>query len=351
MYEVPCGVYNTTYAQDIAIVRTKGRWILLILSGLLYLVLPYFLTESILTTVNTMAVWIVAAMGLNLLTGYCGEISIGHAAFMGVGAYISTILANDHSFPFWLALPSAMVLTGAVGMVFAIPATRMKGFYLAIVTLAAQVIFNWVAYNWRPVTGGHEGLGVPSAQLGAWIIDTEKSWFYITVFLVFILGIAAKNITRSNVGRAFVAIRDNDLAAEVMGINLFKYKSIAFFVGCSYAGAAGSIWAYYIMHITPEHFNLHESIWFLGMVIVGGMGKTMGPVFGVVFIFLIQRVITYVVPIFSDLFPAISSQAVSSFGLITFGVVVAFFLIFEPRGIAHWWDKFKNYYRIWPFSY
>ncbi|MDY7036571.1 MAG: branched-chain amino acid ABC transporter permease [Thermodesulfobacteriota bacterium] len=351
MYEVPCGVFNRNYNEEMAIVRTRRRWILLIAGGLILLAAPYYLSESMLTTLITMAIWTVAALGLNFLTGYCGEISIGHAAFMGIGAYASAILATDYSFPFWVALPCAALFTGMIGLIFALPATRMKGFYLAIVTLAAQVIFSWVAYKWRDLTGGHEGMMVPSPQIGEWVLDTEKNWFYISAIVALIMGIGAKNMARSNVGRAFVAIRDNDLAAEVMGINLFKYKSIAFFIGCAYAGVAGSMWGHWVMHISPEHFSLHESIWYLGMIIVGGMGKIMGPVFGVVFVFFLQRIITITVPYIGELFPAFSTQLLSSFGLIVFGAVVAFFLIFEPRGIAHLWDKFKNYYRLWPFTY
>ena len=351
MYDVPCGIHNRTYVQELAIVRTRARWILLIVSGVLFLMIPYYVRESTLTIINTMSIWIVAAIGLNLLTGYCGEISIGHAAFMGIGAYASAILANNYGFPFWFAFPCATLITGGIGLIFALPATRLKGFYVAIVTLAAQVITSWVLANWKALTGGHEGLGVPPPRIGQWVFDTEKSWFYLCIVVVFILGMAGKNITRSNVGRAFVAIRDNDLAAEVMGVNMFKYKSIAFFTGCAYAGAAGSLWAHYSSHITHAHFSLHESIWFMGMIIVGGMGKTMGPFFGVILIFLLKRIVTYLVPLFSSLFPSLSLQASSSFGLIVFGLVIAFFLIVEPRGIAHWWDKFKYYYRLWPFSY
>ena len=343
MYSIPCGIYNRSYIQELAIVRTKARWILLIVIGVSVVAMPYYVRENTLTLINTMLIWIIATIGLNLLTGYCGEISIGHAAFMGIGAYTSAILSRTLSFPFWFALPCATLITGVIGLLFALPATRMKGFYLAIVTLAAQVITSWVFANWKAVTGGHEGLGVPSPRIGQFVFDTETRWFYLSVFVVFVMGMVAKNIMRSKVGRAFVAVRDNDLAAEVMGINLFKYKSIGFFTGCAYAGAAGSMWAHYSSHITHQHFTLHESIWFMGMIIVGGMGKTMGPFFGVIFIFLLKRIVTYLAPFLTNIFPSISLQATSSLSLIFFGVVIAFFLIVEPRGIAHWWDKFKNY--------
>ena len=353
MYDFPCGIYNRNYSLEIAIVRTKERWLLLGIMGILFFFIPYFVAEHNLVVINTIAIWIVAAFGLNLLTGYCGEISLGHAAFMGVGAYSSTILADYYDFPFLLALPSASLIAGMSGIAFAAIAcaSRIKGFYLAIVTLAAQVIFTLVVYNWISFTGGKEGLDVISPTIGGLVIDTERSWFYLNLTMVFLMGMAAKNMARSNVGRAFVAIRDNDLAAEVMGINLFKYKTIAFFVSSLYAGAAGSLWAHYAHHITGEFFNLQESIWFLGMIIVGGMGKTMGPVFGVIFILLLKQIINNLVPVFNNLFPVFSGAFVSALGLIIFGLVVALFLIFEPRGIAHMWDKFKNYYRTWPFSY
>jgi len=351
MYEVPCGVYNRGYKEDLAVVRTRSRWILFVIGIAIFLVSPFWISESSMAVINTMAIWVVAAFGLNLLTGFCGEISIGHAAFMGIGAYVSAILTGDYELSFWLALPLSGLAAGAAGLIFALPSTRLKGFYLAIVTLAAQVIVVWVLSNWKSVTGGFEGLETPYVSIGGWEFESEISWYYLSIIMAFVMGIIAHNIGRSNVGRAFVAIRDNDLAAEVMGINLFKYKSIAFFSGCGFAGFSGCLWAHYAGHISPEFFNLHESIWFLGMIIVGGMGKTMGPVFGVVFIFLLKRVITISVPVISEYLPSMGAQALSSLGLMTFGVVVAFFLIIEPRGIAHWWDKVKNFYRIWPFSY
>ena len=351
MYEVPCGVYNSSYKEDLAVVRTKSRWTLFFIGIAVFLALPFSLSESSMAVINTMAIWMVAAFGLNLLTGFCGEISIGHAAFMGVGAYVSAILTGDLELSFWLALPLSGLAAGTIGLIFALPSTRLKGFYLAIVTLAAQVIIVWVLSNWKSVTGGFEGLETPYASIGGFQFESETSWYYLNIMMAFVMGIIAHNIGRSNVGRAFVAIRDNDLAAEVMGINLLKYKSLAFFSGCGFAGVAGCLWAHYAGHISPEFFNLHESIWFLGMIVVGGMGKTMGPVFGVVFIFFLKRIITISVPVISELLPSIGAQAVSAFGLIIFGLVVAFFLIIEPRGIAHWWGKIKNFYRIWPFSY
>lgn len=351
MYEVPCGVYNRKYKEDLAIVRTRSRWILFLIGVAIFMVLPFSISESSVAVINTMAIWLIAAFGLNLLTGFCGQISIGHAAFMGIGAYVSAILTGRYELSFWLALPISSFAAGAIGLVFALPSTRLKGFYLAIVTLAAQVILVWVFSNWKSVTGGFEGLETPYASIGGWKFKSETTWYYLNIMMAFVMGIIAHNIGRSKVGRAFVAIRDNDIAAEVMGINLLKYKSLAFFSGCAYAGFAGCLWAHYAGHISPEFFNLHESIWFLGMIIVGGMGKTMGPVFGVVFIHLLRRIVTISAPLIGEYLPSIGVQALSSFGLIAFGMVVALILVVEPRGIAHWWDKIKNFYRTWPFSY
>ena len=353
MYDLPCGTYNRSYDQDIAIVRTGAHWFFLVALAVVLLIIPHFVPESINVVLNTVIIWIVAAFGLNLLTGYCGEISLGHAAFMGVGAYASVIVTSDLGFPFLLALPSAGLVAGIAGFILAVVAcsSRIKGFYLAIVTLAAQVVFSLVVENWQSLTGGKEGLDAIVPRIFGWEVNTELRWLLVNIIVVYIMGMAAKNIARSNVGRSFVALRDNDLAAEVMGINLFKYKAIAFFVASFYAGVAGSLAAHYFHHITAEFFNLHESIWFLGMIIVGGMGKPLGPIFGVIFILMLKHSINSMVPVFNTIFPTFSAAFVSSSGLIIFGLVVALFLIIEPRGIAHWWDKFKNYYRTWPFSY
>ncbi len=351
MYNLPCGTCIKDYRHDMGIVRTKGHWVLSVLGGIFFIIFPHLVQANIQTLANIIGIWMIAACGLNLLTGLCGQISIGHAAFMGVGAYTSAILSNQLNFPFWLSWPSGMLAAGLIGFIFGLPAVRIKGFYLAITTLAAQMIISWIYINWINITGGSEGIGVPRLKIGGFIIKSEISWYYVIGVSAILATLSFKNFSRSKLGRALVAIRDNDLAAEGNGINLFKYKALAFFIGCVYAGAAGGLWAHYTTHIAPAHFDIKESIWFLGILIVGGMGKTLGPFFGVPFIFALKETVIWLSPALMRYMPSFGLAISASLGLIVFAIVIIVFLIFEPRGIAHRWEMIKNYYRTWPFAY
>jgi branched-chain amino acid transport system permease protein len=306
--------------------------------------------DYLLYVVNSIAITLVAVLGLNILTGYCGQVNLGQAAFMAVGAYTSTIVIERLGVSFWLSIPLAAVGTGIVGILFGLPALRVKGFYLAITTLAAQFIITWVILHGGDITHTSIGVLVPHPTLGGIVFNNERKWFYVIIPITLLMGLFAKNIVRTRVGRAFIAIRDNDLAAEVMGINLFYYKMLAFFICSVYAGIAGSLWANYITGAHYEHYLLMDSVWMLGMLIVGGLGSIMGAVFGTVFVKLLVEGITYAVPIITE-FIRLSGLTVASLGLVTTGFVIILFLIFEPRGINHRWEVFKNTYRIFPFSY
>ncbi len=229
---------------------------------------------------------IIGAVGLNLLTGFTGQISLGHAAFIGVGGYATAILITRVGIPFWFALPAAGLISAAVGLIIGIPSLRVKGLYLVIATLAAQFILEYVFMHWESMTRGIRGINVPPPSLGGFVFDTEKSFYFLTLFLV-ILGVGfARNLVRTKWGRAFVAIRDRDLAAEIMGINLFRYKLVAFGLSSFYAGIAGGLWANFMKVVTPEHFPFSLSIQYLAMIIVGGLGSVLGSIMGAIFMTL-----------------------------------------------------------------
>jgi branched-chain amino acid transport system permease protein len=294
---------------------------------------------------------IVAMQGLNILFGYTGQISVGHSAFIGAGAYASAILSTRLGFPFIASFICAGIICALIGLIFALPSVRVKGFYLAITTLGAYFIIIWVIQHWTKLTSGIWGLSVPGASIFGISLHTEKRFYIFTLIIVLLSTFTAKNIVRSHVGRGLVAIRDNDLAASVMGINVFHYKLLAFFICCFYAGIAGSMWAHYIKSIHPEQFPFFDSIWYLGFLAVGGMGSIMGPIFGTVVWRLLREAVAGLVPFLSSKFPAFAATAYSGLSLIIFGLIIVIFLIFEPRGINHRWTIFKSYYRMWPFSY
>ncbi|MDH5696845.1 MAG: branched-chain amino acid ABC transporter permease, partial [Dehalococcoidia bacterium] len=336
------------YAQDMAIFRTKTHWGMLIAFLAFLFTCPLYFSDRILTILTIMGITIISVHGLNILTGYCGQISLGHAGFMAVGAYTSGILCAKLGFSFWAALPCAALAAGIAGLIFGLPSLKIKGFYLIMATIAAHFIIIWVILQLYSITGGADGLAVPRPEIGGMVLKSKSSYFYLVMIIACLATFLAKNIVRTRVGRAFIAIRDNDLAAEVMGINLWAYKLLAFFIGCVFAGVAGSLLVHYIAFASVDQFPFMNSVWYLGMLIVGGMGSTAGAIFGAVSLKLLDELVTIVGPILSAV---VAPQAAASLSLIMRGLVIILFLIFEPRGLAHRWGLVKAYYRLWPFSH
>lgn len=345
---LPCGVFAQNYAQDMGVLRTKTQWLMLLVFLVFLAACPLFFSDRVLTIMTIIGITIVSVHGLNILTGYCGQISIGHAGFMAVGAYTSGILTAKAGMPFWLALPCAALAAGVVGLIFGLPSLKIKGFYLIMATIAAQFIIVWLIIQLRSITGGPDGLSVPRPEIGSFVFRSKTSYFYLVMVIACLATFLAQNLVRTRAGRAFVAIRDNDLAAEVMGINLWAYKLLAFFIGCVYAGVAGSLLVHYFAFACLDQFPFMNSVWYLGMLIVGGMGSIPGAIFGAVSLKLLDELVTIVGPVLSAVFAA---QAAASLALISRGVVIMLFLIFEPRGLAHRWERIRAYYRLWPFSH
>ena len=333
-----------------AIMRTKTHWALLVALLVLLFTFPLYSGGYLLSVANLIGITVIAAIGLNILLGYCGQLSIGHAGFIAVGAFTSAVLTNVLGLPFLVGLIAAGFMAGFIGLLFGIPSLKVKGFYLAIATIAAQFIIIWVI-NHLKITGGFVGIAVPYASIGGLVFDSEASMFYLIMVIAVICTFFAKNLARTRVGRAFVAIRDNDLAAEVMGINLFYYKLLAFFIGCFFAGIAGSLMAHWIGFMNAEQFSLMESILYIGMIIIGGLGTALGPILGVIFIRILQQGMMFVAPTIEAAFPALPAGFATGLAPMLFGLIIILFLILEPRGIAHRWMLFKSAYRLWPFSY
>jgi branched-chain amino acid transport system permease protein len=348
---LPSGVFQESYAQDMAIFRTRTNWVFLLAFLVLLFTMPVYSSERIITMVTIMGITIISVLGLNILTGYCGQISLGHAGFMAVGGYVSAILTAKLGWPFWVALPCAGLGAGVVGIIFGLPSLKIKGFYLIMATVAAHFIIIWVILQFYSVTGGADGMSVPRPEIGGLVLKSKASYFYLVMIITCISIYLAKNIVRTRAGRAFIAIRDNDLAAEVMGVNLWAYKLTAFFIGCVYAGVSGALLVHYYAFTSTDIFPFMNSVWYLGMLIVGGMGSMTGVIFGVVSLKLLDEMVTIFGPMLAAVFPAIAAQAAASLALIMRGLVIILFLIFEPRGLVHRWELVKAYYRRWPFSY
>jgi branched-chain amino acid transport system permease protein len=341
------GTFCEDYGRDMAIFHSRLQRVSVVSFIILLFACPLFSSDRVLTILTMMGIAVISVHGLNILTGYCGQISIGHAGFMAVGGYTSAILCAKLGVPFWVALPCAGLAAGIAGLIFGLPSLKIKGFYLIMATIAAHFIIIWTILQLYSITGGADGLSLPRASIGSLSLSSKTNYFYMVMAFTCLATLVAKNIVRTRAGRAFIAIRDNDLAAEVMGVSLWSYKLQAFFIGCVYAGVAGSLLIHYYSFASTDQFPFMDSVWYLGMLIVGGMGSTAGAVFGAVALKLLDELVTIAGPALSAV---VAPQAAASLALISHGLVIIIFLIFEPRGLHHRWEMIKAYFRLWPFS-
>ena len=349
MDKLPCGIYIESYEKDMALVQTRTAWAVHVAFLASLFCLPFIASPRILGIVNMIGINLIAVQGLNILTGYCGQFSLGHVAFVAVGAYTTGILVTSMGFPFWLALICASLVSGMVGLIFGIPSLRIKGFYLILATIAAQfILIDFLPYQLPQLSAG--AIDVPHPKIGNLILKSESQKFFLIMGLAVLVTLFVSNILRTKAGRAFVAIRDNDLAASVMGVNVFGYKLLAFFLGCLLAGLSGSLFAQYVGHVSTEFFTLNNSIWYLGMIIIGGLGSTSGAVMGTVFLGLLIELTIEIVPFIERNVPFLSNSASASLSLVIPGIVIILFVIFEPRGLYHRWRLVKSYFKLWPYA-
>lgn len=285
----------------------------------------------------------IAALGLNILVGYSGQISLGHGAFFGFGAFASAWLNNTTQLPVFFCIPLAGLMTTAIGMIFGIPAARLKGLYLAIATLAAQYILEdfFVRANW--FTGGASGSLANPVSLFGFLLDNDQKYLYLVLFYVVLMYTLAANFLRTRDGRALVAVRDHYLSAEIMGIHLTKYRILAFGISSFYAGIAGALFGHYLGFVSIEGFTILMSIQFLAMIIVGGLGSIRGSLYGTIFIIGLPEIMHVIAEAVGTLFGGgiAVTQALPFVKEISIGIVIILFLIYEPEGIAHRWQKIK----------
>ena len=351
---LPSGVFNFDYGQDMAVVRTKTQWGLLVGTVALLLCFPFFGSSHWIYMLNQIMITLIAVLGLQIIFGYCGLVSLAQAAFMAVGAYASAVLTTQFGFPFIGGLMSAGIIAGLLGVLFAVPAARIKGWYLVITTIAAHFILIFLIRHdvfkaWF-TTEGSRALMAPGASIAGFAFDSDFRFYFLVLTVMLLLIYATKRLATMKTGRAWIAIRDNDLAAEAMGINVFRYKLLAFFVGCFYAGIAGSLWTHYTNIASCEQYTFMQSIWYLGILVIGGVGSVTGAIFGTgVFKLLWELSYSYAGNI-AEIHPALERLAATAPQIVV-GLVIIVILVFEPRGLYHRWLLFKSYYRLWPFRY
>jgi len=341
------GDFRQSYQHDESVWPTtvQKAWLAVLLLALA--LFPLVGGAYLVSLMCVLGIHLIAATGLNIMTGYTGLISLGHAAFMGVGCYTAAWLAQ-RGVPVFVVLPLAGTMAAALGIVVGLPSLRIKGLYLAVATLALQFLMVFVFREWESVTGGVRGVNMPAAEFFGFTLNTDARMAWLIMVCAALLLLGARNVMRTRVGRAFMAIRDKDISAEVLGINLLRYKLSAFALGSFYAGVAGALLGYFYRAMTPEYFTLQLSIFYLAAIIVGGLGSLLGTILGSVFMTLVPEMLRALVAVAAQYTPR-ATEILSPIQQVVFGVLIMGFLVFEPHGLQEIWRRVRRFFHLWPF--
>lgn len=343
------------YYEDVQFFRSGVTFFWFIILIAFLALFPFLFKNYYVYVANYMAINVIVAIGLNLLVGYTGQISLGHSGFFAIGAYGTLALMSKVGLPFVIALPAAALATALFGFLIGLPALRLEGPYLSIATLGFGLTITRVIGRIE-FFGGRQGLHAPELTIGPWHLNTDRDFYYLLITITVILTVAARNIIKTKVGRAFIAIRDADIAAETMGVNLMYYKTLAFAVSAFYTGIAGGLYAFVLRFIEPELFGLFMSILFLAMVVVGGLGSIFGAIAGACLLSYMDLELRNIlgIPYVGLWLEALSKSyfsitGVSNIQFILYGLIMVLIMIFEPLGLYGFWIRTKIYWRTWPF--
>jgi branched-chain amino acid transport system permease protein len=336
-------VFKTDYGQDLDLFRHGGQRFWYGALAVVLLLAPWLLSPYFVSQLTFVLIYSIVALGLMLLSGFTGQISLGHAAFLAVGAYTEAVLAA-RGWPFPLSMAVAAVLAGAVGVIVGTPALRVKGIYLAIATMAFNIIVEEVLARWEPVTGGSAGLQVGPLAMFGWTVQGEREVYYVALAVAALVTLGVRNLLRSPTGRAFVAIRDSEISAASMGIHLARYKATSFALSAAITGIAGALYAHQLRIVTPDQFTVLQSIELLMMVVIGGLGSIHGAFFGAAFVIVLPQIIA----VAKDTLPPAIGQA-TGLQPALFGLILVGFILFEPLGLYGRWVKTRTYFQLFPF--
>ncbi len=301
--------------------QLSSKWKILSCIGALVglLIMPLFLGKYSVFLLSLLAIYALVSLGLNLLMGYTGQIAAGHAGFLAIGAYVTAIFTANFE---WLPCPVTLLLAGTIsgiiGFLLGIPILRLKGFYIAMATLAFGVVISEIILQWSSLTGGDDGFSVPAARIGGFVFDSDFKLFYLIIPVTVIMTLLAKNLVNGYIGRAFIALRESEIAAQTIGVDLAKYKTIAFAISAFYTGVAGGLFAYLITYLSPDAFTIELSIDFIAMIVIGGMGSILGSIIGAVILTGMQQILAGLLDL----------------QVLIFGLSLIIFMIFMPRGIV-----------------
>ena len=336
-------LFKTQYDQDIRLIKHGGQTFWYALLALALLIAPWSVGDYWMTQLSFILIYSIAGLGLMVLAGFTGLASLGHAAFLGVGAYTHTFLLS-HGWPFLIALPSAALLAALVGVIVGLPALRVKGIYLAIATLAFGFIVEEVLARWESVTGGNSGRNVPGVSIFGLELGSGAGFYYVCLIVCTLSTLGVLNLLRSGTGRAFIAIRDSEISAQSMGIAIARYKTLSFAISAALAGVGGALYAHKLKFISPDQFDIIQSIDLVLMIVVGGIGSVHGAFLGAIFLITMPQVIALA----KDVLPAVIGQAPGLQGAV-YGFVLIGFVLFEPLGLYGRWLKLRTYLQIFPF--
>ncbi|MEY4712016.1 MAG: hypothetical protein RIS88_1466 [Pseudomonadota bacterium] len=346
---LPSGVFFESYGRERALVRTIPQWVGLGVFLVALVVVPWVANDYLLGVLVQAGITLLAVLGLQVTIGGAGLLNLGQSAFVGVGAFAAAALAS-RGYSVWVCIPLAGLASGAVSILFGLPALRIKGFYLALTTIAAQIMFPIVMIrlpdSWF---GGTAGIAVDPPVVFGTMVDTPRTMYWLVLAVAIVGFVAVSNLHRSRTGRAFRAMHDNDIASSVIGVNLAWTKMQAFFASAFFAGLSGALYAYLVRYVSVEQFTLWLSVWYVGMLIVGGIHSVLGAVIGVMVITLLQEGVHVVGGLALAGLSGVSGGTVFALTNVVLGAVIVGMLLFEPLGLVHRWTMLKSAYRIWPY--
>lgn len=342
---------KTSYSDVNAILPRTYQKVLVTAALLLLLLAPVFASNFHVHLMNLAALATIGALALNLLTGFCGQISLGHAGFLAAGAFTTAILVVHLAAPFWSVVPVAGLAGALLGLLVGLPSLRFRGLYLAISTLAMHYAVGYAVKSYQANIGASAtaGVSIPDPVLGPLVLADDRAWYYFLLVMAGLVTVVCLNLLRTRLGRAWIAIRDRDIAAEALGIHIARYKLLAFVVSSTLTAMAGSLTAYYSNVVSADEFTLELAVTYLAMIIVGGMGSVLGSIFGAYFITLLP----FAVDALFDMLPVAWRQGVQLVGFQSgaVGVFIILFLLLEPKGLAELWWRVETYFERWPFKY
>ena len=343
------GYFRTGYAEDFALIQTRVEGAALAAFTLALITFPFLVSAFYLDLACQVFLAAIGALSLMLLTGYAGQISLGHAGLLAAGAFTAGVAFREWHAPFWLTLPAAATVGAILGVIFGLPSLRLRGLYLAVSTLALYFIVVYLGGEYENTRGFSTGIMIDPPAIGTIALRNPRAWYFVLLIAAAATLMACANLLRSRTGRAWRAIRAHETVAEALGIGIAAYKLLAFVISSAMASVAGALFAYYRGFVSVEAFSLFLSIQYVAMIIIGGMGSLLGALLGALFVTLLP----YALEALLLKLPRAQSYAGALFAInySAFGVVMILFLIFEPLGLVGVWRRLQNYFLLWPFRY